>query len=72
VSEVPNYKRPKDPLHAKAYNHKPIGNGKPLMSNGEFKAALEKIDAGDRDLIPELENGYGLDPTQRQLLNNRK
>jgi hypothetical protein len=69
---VPEYHSPKDPFAVKAYNHEPIGNGKPVISNKEFKEVLERIDAGERQLIIEVENSYGLDETQQTLLNNRK
>lgn len=61
-----------DPKDTKAYNHKPIGNAKPVISNQFFKAAIELIDEGRKDLIEIVENNYGLDPTQQQLLNSRK
>jgi hypothetical protein len=62
----------RDPKDTKAYNHKPIGNGKPVISNEFFKAAIELIDEGRRDLIEIVENNYALDDMQQQILNRRK
>ncbi len=54
-----------------AYNHKPIGNGKQVISNERFKKAIDLIDAGEIKWITELEK-YALDSAQESLLLDRK
>lgn len=70
--EIPKYFKPEDPSKVMAYNHKPIGNGLPVVSNERFKRALELIDEGEVEMIGVLENHFALDEIQQQLLKDRK
>jgi len=58
---------------ATLYNHKKIGEpGRPLISNKAFKEAMERIDKGEFDLIPKLEETYSFVPEQKSILESKK
>jgi len=50
------------------YNHKEIGNGLPLIKNGQFKKACDRIDAGELDLYSKVISDFSMTETQQNLL----
>jgi hypothetical protein len=59
-----------------AYNHKELSvGGKPLITNGAFKKACDRIRAGEVGVYEKVIDMYSLEGTQKQLLeslNNKK
>jgi len=56
---------------ATSYNHKKIEQeGKPLITNGQFKALCERIKAGDKEAYNNGINAFSFDEKQKSLLNN--
>lgn len=57
------------PKAATSYNHKAIEqNGKPLLTNANFKKVMERIEKGEKDVYYKTIDAFSLDATQKQLL----
>jgi hypothetical protein len=54
---------------ASLYNHKELGD-KPLITNGAFKKAMERIKAGEEGIAEKVISNYSLDPTQLSLIKS--
>lgn len=53
------------------YNHKEIGTpGKPLIPNGAFKKACDRIKEGEAGVYEKVLETYSLESTQMQILSN--
>lgn len=58
---------------ATSYNHKELGiKEKPLITNGGFKKALERMIAGEKGVYDKVMEMYSLEPAQLQLINQEK
>ena len=53
---------------ATAYNHKPIGNGLPVIPNGDFQNLIEESKKGNAKAIEEAKKKFAMDDTQMGLL----
>lgn len=54
---------------ATLYNHKEIEQGgKPLITNGGFKKAMERLKAGETKVYQSVLDTFSLEATQKQLL----
>lgn len=54
-----------------SYNHKEIvENGKPLLTNANFKKVLERLQKGEGDIYQKTVNAFSLEATQKQLLED--
>lgn len=52
------------------HNHKEIvSNGLPLISNGQYKLAMQRIVAGELDVYYKVKANYSLESTQSRLLD---
>jgi hypothetical protein len=50
------------------YNHKEIGSSLPLIKNGQFKKACDRIDAGEIELYSKVISDFSMTETQQNLL----
>lgn len=63
----------KDPKNTTLYNHNAIGKpGAPLITNGAFKKAIERIEAGETGVKEKVLSTYSLEATQLRILNEAK
>lgn len=52
-----------------SYNHKPIEtNGSPLITNGQFKKACERVKAGELDIYYKVKADFSMTKEQEDLL----
>lgn len=58
------------PKQTTLYNHKSIeNNGKPLISNVQFKKLLERVTAGDFEAYNKALNAFSFEPSQQSILD---
>ena len=63
-------KKAADPAQTTMYNHQVIGTPeKPVISNGAFKQALERLKSGETHLLKKVMDKYSLTKEQNNLLN---
>jgi hypothetical protein len=53
-----------------AHNHKPIGNGLPVISNADFQKLVEESKAGNKEAIEAAKKKWAMDETQLTLLRS--
>ena len=54
------------------YNHKKMGTDeKPLISNGQFKKLIERIEAGDATAADNAKKAFTLEATQLRILETK-
>ena len=52
-----------------SYNHKEIvQDGKPLLTNANFRKVIERIEKGEKDVYYKTMDAFSLDPAQKNLL----
>lgn len=60
------------PKAATSYNHKSIEqNGKPLLTNVNFKKVMERIEKGEKDVYYKTIDAFSLDEKQKSLLDQK-
>lgn len=61
-----------DTKAATSYNHKAIEtNGKPLLTNLNFKKVMERIEKGEKDVYYKTIDAFSLDEKQKSLLEQK-
>ena len=53
------------------YNHKKIGNGKPLISNSQFKQLMERVRGGDSAAIKKAKDAFSFEDNQLKILEEQ-
>lgn len=55
---------------ATSYNHKPIGNGLPVIPNVEFQKLVDQSKAGNKEAVETAKKKWAMDETQLNLLRS--